>query len=166
MFIVPAIRRSALVLSLCLLSVPTFAATESPGALSEEGAFLALSVADRDAQVAWYRDKLGFEVVEQREVPERGIRFALLRRDGALLELLQLPDARPRTALDPDAASASRIHGFFKGGLLVRDIEGLHRQLQEKGIAFTVPLGEPGSGGLRLFQIKDPEGNLLQFLGR
>lgn len=161
------VRRALLACSLFALSLSTLAATAPPVAeTAREGAFMALSVASLDKQVAWYRDVLGFAVVEQRDVAERGIRFALLEREGSLVELLPLPDARARLEIDPSAASASRIHGFFKAGFVVRDIDGLHRQLQEKGVAFALALGEPGSAGLRMFQIKDPEGNLLQFLGR
>ena len=161
------VRRVLLACALIPLSLPAVAATPTPAAeTAREGAFMALSVASLDRQVAWYRDVLGFTILEQRDVAERGIRFALLEREGALIELLQLPEARARLEVDPAATSASRIHGFFKAGFVVRDIDRLQRELQEKGATFSLPLGEPGSAGLRMFQLKDPEGNLLQFLGR
>lgn len=163
------IRSALFVPLLVLLSMPAVADEKAAPPVREavgEGGFLALSVADMEKQVAWYRDRLGFSIIEQRDVPDRNIRFALLRREGLLVELLQLPDAKPRNQSDAAAASASKTHGFFKGGLVVRDIEGLRHEWQEKGVAFSLPLGEPGSAGLRMFQIKDPEGNLLQFLGR
>lgn len=161
------VRRVLLACSFFAFSLPTPAAT--PTAVAEtarEGAFIALSVADLDKQVAWYRAVLGFSIVEQRDVPERGIRFVLLEREGSLIEMLQLPEARARLEVDPAATGASRIHGFFKAGFVVRDIDRLQQELQEKGATFSLPLGEPGSAGLRTFQLKDPEGNLLQFLGR
>lgn len=162
-----ALRPAMFACALSFLPISGMASeTASTPPAIEEGAFIALSVASVDKQVAWYRDTLGFEIVEQRDVPERNIRFALLKREGALIEMLQLPDARPRLEVDPAATSASRIHGFFKAGLVVPDVDALYRQLHEKGVEFTIPLGEPGSAGLRMFQLRDPEGNLLQFLGR
>lgn len=128
-------------------------------------AFIALSVSDLKRQVAWYSETLGFQVVNEREVPERQIRFALLRREGAWLELLQIPQARPRTVVDPEASSASRIHGFFKGGMVVADLDRLHEQLKARGAAPLAPPAAADAGGLRSFQLRDPEGNLWQFLG-
>lgn len=128
--------------------------------------FIAISVADIDAQVAWYTQTLGFEVGSQGSVPGRNIRFALLRQGSAMIELLQIPEARPRSVAARDASDASRIHGFFKGGMVVEDVAGLFQRLKAQGVTFSFELGQPPGGGpYRVFGLSDPEGNLLQFFG-
>lgn len=128
--------------------------------------FLAISVADIDAQSAWYTQTLGFEVASQGSVPGRNIRYALLRQGSAMIELLQIPEARPRSVAARDASDASRIHGFFKGGMVVEDVAGLFQRLKAQGVTFSFELGSPPGGGpYRVFGLSDPEGNLLQFFG-
>lgn len=127
--------------------------------------FIAISVADLDAQVAWYTQTLGFEIGSQGSVPGRSIRYALLRQGATLIELLQIPEARPRSVAARDAGDASRIHGFFKAGMVVDDVAGLYQRLKAQGVAFAFELGQPAGGPYRAFGLNDPEGNLLQFFG-
>jgi catechol 2,3-dioxygenase-like lactoylglutathione lyase family enzyme len=127
--------------------------------------FIAISVADLDAQAAWYTHTLGFEISAQGSVPGRGIRYALLRQGAMLIELLQVPEARPRSVAARDAGDASRIHGFFKVGMVVDDVAGLYQRLKAQGVSFAFELGQPSGGPYRVFGLNDPEGNLLQFFG-
>lgn len=128
------------------------------------GAFLALSVASMDRMRPWYRDTLGFQVYREGEVTDRRIRFALLRQGSALVELLQLPDARPRQLAAPGTTDAHQRHGFFKSGFVVADIDRVYRLLVSRGVRLQYDLGRP-DGPYRSFGILDPEGNLLQFFG-
>lgn len=127
--------------------------------------FIALSVADLERQQRWYRDTLGFVVMAQGTMPNNGIRFVLLRDGAALIELLQVPGARARTAIAPDLGDAVQLHGFFKSGMVVADVAGLHRRLQARGVDFAFPLVRPANSPYRVFGVRDPEGNLLQFFG-
>lgn len=86
---------------------------ETPG---KAAPFIAVSVADLDRQLKWYRDNLGFEVHSQGTVPGKGIKFALLKKEGALLELLQIPESRPRPGKPRDPSSASLTQGFSRAG--------------------------------------------------
>jgi len=122
---------------------------------------LALSVADLDRELAWYRDVMGFRVYSQGRLTDR-IQYALLLQGNVLLELLQVDGAHPRR---PAATDPSQTLGFFKGGLVVADIERLYRALQARGAVFLFPLSRPPIGPYRAFGIRDPEGNILQFLG-
>ena len=133
---------------------------------ASSGAFVALSVAGIDRSVAWYRDTLGFTVDTMGVAPNGVTRFALLSQGNALLELLQLPDAKPRTDAAPGTKNAYQIHGFFKAGFLVADIDAAHRHLRGLGVPLAYELGRPPNGPYRSFGVRDPEGNLLQFFGR
>jgi len=144
----------------------TVASPASAPALGAHPApFIAISVADLDAQTAWYTQTLGFEISSQGAVPGRGIRYALLRQGAMLIELLQIPEARPRSVAARDASDASRIHGFFKAGMVVDDVAGLYQRLKAQGVPFAFELGQPPGGPYRVFGVNDPEGNLLQFFG-
>ena len=132
---------------------------------SAPGPFLALSVADLDRQVAWYRDTLGFVIHRQGTAPNRPVRFALLRQDSAYLELLQLPDAKPRAEVAGRAIESHQIHGFFKSGFIVKDIDAAHRRIKDRGVPLAYELGSAPDSPYRSFGIRDPEGNLLQFFG-
>jgi catechol 2,3-dioxygenase-like lactoylglutathione lyase family enzyme len=127
--------------------------------------FWAISVADLDSQLAWYRDTLGFAVFSQGTMPGPQIKFALLQQGSALIELLQIPDARSLREVAPNAPDQSRIRGFFKGGAVVADVEGLFQRLRARGVRFAFELGKPPGGPYRVFGVRDPEGNLLQFFG-
>jgi catechol 2,3-dioxygenase-like lactoylglutathione lyase family enzyme len=128
--------------------------------------FIALSVASLDRMLPWYRDTLGFRVHSTGTAPTGNIRFALLRHGDALIELLQLPNARPRTEAAPGTAGPHEIHGFFKSGVVVTDIDAAYRRARERGLTIAYELGQPPNGPYRSFGVRDPEGNLLQFFGR
>jgi catechol 2,3-dioxygenase-like lactoylglutathione lyase family enzyme len=107
------------------------------------GAFVALSVADLDPMVAWYRDTLGFRVLKAGTAPNKPIRFALLEQGSALVELLQLSDSRPFAAAAPGVAQSHLVHGFFKSGFVVADIDRVYQQLRARGVTLAYELGHP-----------------------
>ena len=130
------------------------------------GAFVAVSVADIDRMVAWYRDTLDFQVFSRGVAPDRPIKFALLQHGAALVELLQLPDAKSLNEAAPGISSPHQIHGFFKSGFVVSDIDAAYKRLEQLNVTFAYRLGKPPGGPYRSFGVRDPEGNLLQFFGR
>ena len=130
------------------------------------GAFLALSVADLDRLVPWYRDTLGFRVHSSGLAPNGKIRFALLQQDNVLIEMLQLPDAKALKTALPGATGPHEIHGFFKAGFVVPDIDAVYRRVNAMKLTLAYRLGKPPGGPYRSFGLRDPEGNLLQFFGR
>lgn len=127
--------------------------------------FIAVSVADLDRQLKWYCDNLGFEIHSQGTVPGKGIKFALLKKDSALIELLQIPESKPRPGKPRDPSAASLTQGFFKSGMVAADVEALQARLEKNGADFAFKLSKPTGGPYRVFGVFDPEGNLLQFFG-
>ena len=126
------------------------------------GAFIALSVADMDRVLPFYRDTLGFRVHSEGTAPNRPIRFALLQRGNALIELVQLPDAKPRA----EGTQPVQTHGFFKSGFVVDDIDEEYARLKGLNVTLAYDLGQPPGGPYRSFGVRDPEGNLLQYFGK
>lgn len=130
------------------------------------GGFVALSVASLDRLVPWYRDTLGFTVFSQGTGPNGGIRFALLQQGNALIEMLQFPDAKPRTEAEPGTTRPFQIHGVFKSGFVVADIDEVYRRIKEMGVPRAFELSKPPDGPYRTFGVRDPEGNVVQVFGR
>ena len=127
------------------------------------GSFLALSVVDIDRQVAWYRDTLGFEVRNQGDALNGTVRFAILHQGFTMLEIIQHRDARDGGIPRKDS---HLIHGIFKAGFLVSDIDYAYATLSSRRVRFEYELGKPDQSTYRSFGLRDPEGNLLQIFGR
>lgn len=127
--------------------------------------FVAVSVADLDRMVAWYRDSLEFTLHSQGTIPGGKIRFALLQQGNSLVEVLQLPDSRPLKEAAPGFREA-QIQGFFKAGFVVEDLDRVYAAVRKKGVHINYEIVRPPDGPYRTFGIRDPEGNLIQFFGR
>ncbi len=148
------------VLSMFVVACSTMAPSQPPR--ENLGAFLALSVADLDRVLPFYRDTLGFHVHSQGPAPDRPeIKFGLLQRGNALIEMVQLPNAKPR----PEGSPAF-LHGFFKSGFVIDDIDAEYARLKGLNVTFAFELAQPPNGPYRAFGVRDPEGNLVQFFGK
>lgn len=130
------------------------------------GAFFALSVADVAAMSRWYQDKLGFVVTSQGEAPNKIAKFALLEGDGTIIELIEHQTAKPRATAAPSASEAYQIHGIFKVGMVVGDLDGVYRELRQRGVPVAHDLMAAKDVAMRSFSIRDGEGNLIQFFGK
>ena len=141
------------------------AAPPTPAPPRTVGAFFALSVADVAATSAWYRDKLGFRIASQGEAPNKIAKFALLEKEGSIIELVQHREARPRSAAAPGVKDAHLIHGIFKVGFHVADLDAVYHRVKEQGIPIAYDLMPAKDLDLRSFTIRDREDNLIQFFG-
>lgn len=91
---------------------------------------VAIAVDDMDQSLSFWRDALGMELHELRDVPAEKSRVAFLPLDGAEIELVQ------PTTEDSGLAKylAKRGPGMHHVCLEVDDIEGMMAQLRQKGI--------------------------------
>ena len=107
------------------------------------------------AALAFYRDKLGFNVVYQE--PEHDPFFGIVRRDGAMLLVKGVGvDPLPNPARDPDARWDAYVN--------VPNPDALAAEFTSRGVSFSVPLKDTDDG-LRGFELKDADGYVL-FFGR
>jgi catechol 2,3-dioxygenase-like lactoylglutathione lyase family enzyme len=116
-----------------------------------------LAVADVERSLAFYRDRLGFEVQETYEDPP----YATLARAGARLSLAEQghpAEDRPGVSMlaPPDR---SRLAAILV--LEVTDCVGAHRELSAAGVPFLAEPYSPPWGGHRCFAV-DPDGNLIE----
>jgi catechol 2,3-dioxygenase-like lactoylglutathione lyase family enzyme len=107
------------------------------------------------AAVAFYRDKLGFDVTFQE--PEHYPFFAIVCRGGAMLMVKAVGvDPTPNRTRHPWASWDAYIH--------VPDPDALAAEFTSRGVIFSEPLKDT-SDGLRGFELKDADGYVL-FFGR
>jgi catechol 2,3-dioxygenase-like lactoylglutathione lyase family enzyme len=114
-----------------------------------------LCVRDLERSLAYYRDLLGFEVLESEE------HVALLSLDGGLLYLfLESPPTadKPGVHLSPPDPS---VNGSVILVLRVPDCRSTYDELRGRGVEFLTPPTEPPWGGWRCFA-HDPDGFLVE----
>lgn len=124
---------------------------------------LALSVADLDASVAWYRDVLGFSETARHAFPDDRMRLAFVERDGFELELIEIEDTPPFDAPTPSNPATRR--GLVKVAFDTADIDGLFANVQGRGVRVQSSLQLSNRTGGRFFILLDPDGNWVQVFG-
>ena len=116
-----------------------------------------LAVTDVDRSVAFYRDRIGFEVEALYDDPP----YATLTLSGARLSLAEQGHAaedRPGVELaaptDPGQANVVLV-------IETDDARAEHRRLAAAGVQFLAEPYEPPWGGCRFFCV-DPDGYLVE----
>jgi catechol 2,3-dioxygenase-like lactoylglutathione lyase family enzyme len=124
----------------------------------------ALPVREMVAAVAFYGERLGFEVLHH----DGG--FAVLRRDDAVLHLWESGDEGWRSRGDfaekPVCSGAeSFIAGTASARIEVVDVDGLYEELSVAGVLHPVSRDgvDDTDFGTREFAALDQDGNLLSF---
>ena len=107
------------------------------------------------ASVAFYRDKLGFEVAFQE--PAHDPFFAIVCRDGAMLFVKAV-------GVDPVPNSTRHPWARLDAYISVPDPDALAAEFAARDVSFSEPLKDTGDG-LRGFEVKDADGYVL-FFGR
>jgi catechol 2,3-dioxygenase-like lactoylglutathione lyase family enzyme len=125
--------------------------------LSARRAGAILAVADVDRSVAFYRDRMGFDVEALYDDPP----YATLTLGGARLSLAEQghpAEDRPGVAMtapaDPTRANVVLV-------VEVDDARAEHRRLADDGVQFLAEPYEPPWGGCRFFCV-DPDGYLVE----
>jgi uncharacterized glyoxalase superfamily protein PhnB len=107
-------------------------------------------VDDLDAAIAYYRDKLGFEVDFTYESF-----YASVSRDGFPIHL----KCAPKTVSD---RAYRKQHEHLDAYIAIAGIEALYEELQARGARITKPLGER-PWACKDFYVEDNEGYILCF---
>ncbi len=113
-------------------------------------------VTNVDRTIAFYRDKLGFEITFRE--PDRDPFFAIILRDGAQIFV----KAEGGIAPLPNSKRHRHLRSF--AFVYAPDPDALAADFLAHGAAFSVPLMDT-SDGLRGFEVTDPDGYVL-FFGR
>lgn len=112
-------------------------------------------VRDLPSSLAFYRDRLGFEVTFQEPADEPF--FGIVRRGGAMIMLKDVGvDPLPNYRRQPDAR--------WDAYLYVPDPDALAAELASRQVELSEPLKDTDDG-LRGFELRDADGYVL-FFGR
>jgi catechol 2,3-dioxygenase-like lactoylglutathione lyase family enzyme len=123
----------------------------------------ALPVRDAAAAVAFYRERLGFDVLHH----EGG--FAVLARDDAVVHLWEASDEtwRERESLESPIRSGAEsfLAGTASCRIRVDDVDGLYDELRGRDVLHPVSKNgvEDTDFGSREFATLDLDGNLVTF---
>jgi catechol 2,3-dioxygenase-like lactoylglutathione lyase family enzyme len=110
---------------------------------------IALVVREYDEAIAWYRDRLGFVVVEDREVPEQRKRWVVMAPSAdASMRLLLARAANPEQASRIGNQTGGRVFLFVHTDDFMRD----HAAFRARGVHFIEsPRHEP-YGSVAVFE--------------
>lgn len=151
-----------LLIALTLSLGPLTAARAGAGPSGRQ--FIGLSVPDAKASATWYQQAFGLQVLRETEAPDGRARVLVLGSDSLLIELLQHRDALPFDSRSHK--SRAMVHGLFKVGFEVADLEMTLKQLRQLGAELmTADIVDDREQGLRYLLVRDNNGNLLQLFG-
>jgi catechol 2,3-dioxygenase-like lactoylglutathione lyase family enzyme len=153
---------------IALLVICTAVATSAaPPFSGVRGGYVALSVADLDASAAWYADTLDLKIVrEHSQSPDKKSVATVLMGNGLIVELIHHVEAMPLNSAAPTLTRTFQIHGIFKWGVVVDDLDAALKELEARhvNIAFRI-LSDDGLA-YRTFAIRDNAANIIQFFGK
>jgi catechol 2,3-dioxygenase-like lactoylglutathione lyase family enzyme len=133
-------------------------------AFTTRGAFIGVSVADIEASVRWYTEKLGLAVVMRPPKIEKST-AVILEGGGLIVELMHHEDAVPLSRAAPAIDRNYLVHGIFKAGIVVEDFDRTIATLRARGVQIAIgPF--PATAEQRANAIiRDNAGNYIQFFG-
>lgn len=157
----------ALLLVVASGAVEAQTAAETAPVLEAKGSFFALSVANMDSSVRWYREKLGLKVAMQvpRSDPTRAA-MTLLQGGGLTVELVQQDESVPLRNFLPEPKGALFVHGIFKVGVTVDDFDVSLAALRARGVDIAIgPFPKSATQPANAI-IRDNAGNYIQIFGK
>jgi lactoylglutathione lyase len=118
--------------------------TQSPTTVSNIGVAM-FTVSDQDAAIAFYTEKLGYELRSDMKFGEND--------EGRWVEVAP-PGSTARLALNPPMGTQPGGGGI---GVETPDVDAEHARLKALGVDVDEPMTAPGAP--RLFMMRDPDGN-------
>ncbi|MEM7481616.1 MAG: VOC family protein [Acidobacteriota bacterium] len=113
--------------------------------------YFAVIVENVDESVAWYQKAFGLEEVDRAEAEDKRWQIVNLKNGGLLVEIIR----------DNRATEVEKARGLFKVGFEVADVAAVADRVKEATGEELRVIPFPAHG-VRLLQLKDPEGNVIQ----
>ena len=107
---------------------------------------VAVAVESVDDALRFYRDVLGLDEIETLELPDRGLKVALIKTGDSEVELLE-PTSANTVRKFLDRRGSGLHHICFQ----VDDVEAAMTELRARGAEFVDPVPRPGAVGLVTF---------------
>jgi len=126
---------------------------------------VAIQVDDLDNSIAWYKDYLGFSVLERTEFKEYGMIISILELRDFKLELVDNEKALNKNFVLKKNGANDMI-GFAKVTFTIDNVKSLYETLKSKGAGFAITLRDSNINPKEEFFIAlDCDNNWLQFVG-
>lgn len=121
----------------------------------------AVSVADLEDSIAWYCDKLGFEVEFKAWFDAIPANAALLKHGDFRVELFEVPGSAPLPEQRRDPDADPHTQGNKHLAFTVADISGAVEVMKARDVPLVKEIYVDGE--LKAAYIRDNTGNLLEF---
>ena len=121
--------------------------------------FAAFIVKDIDASISWYTNNFGFELVNETNLEERGIKQANLKLDNTKIELIE-----SKSSIDQTENNTKKrlVQGIFKVGFAISNFDDWKNHLINKQLITENDVAENPIDQKFMLIIKDPDGNRIQ----
>jgi methylmalonyl-CoA/ethylmalonyl-CoA epimerase len=118
---------------------------------------IAIAVRDIEESLRFYRDVFGVEDAEVEDVPDQGVKAALVRLGGSQLEFIQPTDSEGSIARFIERSGEGLHHVCFE----VEDLEGKLGLLEARGIDLIDKAPRQGLSGMIAFLHPRSTGGVL-----
>lgn len=134
---------------------------EVAAALEFNHFMVAISVADIEAETAWFVDNLGFTIEKDASLRDGAVRFRWLTNGNQRIELIRIADSQPGPAR-PKPPGHAAVRGITQVTLETNDIEAVRGALAAKGVTPVLDITEVAPLGIKVMYLLDPEGNAIE----
>lgn len=127
---------------------------------------IGIVVADVEKSTKWYEQVLGLKLYKEMSFPEYdSLKINFLKGYEFQLELMEKKTSFTISTYVPDYSLNDKpLIGFSKVAFVVTNIEQLYEQLKIKKVTVILGITEDKEFNSKYFIIKDPDGNILQFV--
>lgn len=126
---------------------------------------IGLSVADLEAQTAWYCRAFDLKTALPFAVPPIELRGQFVTNGEITIELLERQGSKPGIQA-ANQAEALLTRGYGHVCLRVSDVDSLYEKLISLGAGSRLAPQDSPEPGVRFAFVSDPEGNLIEFHDR
>jgi catechol 2,3-dioxygenase-like lactoylglutathione lyase family enzyme len=124
-----------------------------------------IAVGNLEESINWYRDVLGFQVLQRRDFPELSARVVFLESNGVEIELVESQDFTSFQRPDPPKNHVL-TQGISQLSFRVNNIEEVFERVKKRSISVALELVDAEPLKFKAFFIRDREGNLIEFVER
>jgi len=142
------------------------AQTNRPNTAAFHPRLISISVANLEETISWYRDILGFSIIQKMDLPKYSLKIAFMEYSGFQIELIEFKNSVSYEAIQkqfPGVDDRAKIQGLGKFGFVADDLEGLAAKLKSKRVHFFRDVTHDQNTGDTYFIISDNSGNWIQF---
>jgi|APFre7841882630_1041343.scaffolds.fasta_scaffold168968_1 hypothetical protein len=145
-----------------LLLLVLFAGPIGAGAedLASPPVFLAISVPNLETSLKWYTEAFNLTPVRLPGTPKAKV--ALLKGQGLLVEVVEDTEAVDLATLLPGVQERHLVHGLFKLGFFVRDLNATVNRLKKKGVRFKGSVFTDKVANAKSILVLDNNDNMIQ----